>query len=149
MDTNGQASAQALANRFLSGGNGVDNDGDDMADDWELAHGLNPQDPTDGAGDADHDGVSNLAEYLAGSDPSDAQSHLQLLLAGVGSNGLQITWSSAANKLYTIQRATELLSGGGGFTNLVEHILATPPQNTFLDTAATNSGQFFYRLKVE
>ena len=51
VDTNGQASVLALANGFLSGGNGVDNDGDGMADDWELAHGLNPQDPTDGAGE--------------------------------------------------------------------------------------------------
>ena len=127
----------------------MDNDGDDMADDWELAHGLNPQDPTDGAGDADHDGVSNLAEYLAGSDPNDAQSQLQFLSAGIGPNGFQITWSSAANNLYTVQRATELLPGGGGFTNLAENIPATPLRNTFLDTAATNGGQFFYRLKVE
>jgi len=58
------------------------------------------------------------------------------------------TWVSVSNKLYAIQRAGALVQGGALFTNLTEHILSTPPQNSFLDAAATN-GQFFYRLKVE
>jgi pectate lyase len=48
----------------------VDSDGDGMPDDWERRHGLNPHDPTDGAGDRDHDGYTNLEEYLNGTDPN-------------------------------------------------------------------------------
>jgi hypothetical protein len=45
-----------------------DADGDGMADAWELEHfGTLAR---DGAGDYDHDGVSDLAEYLAGTDPA-------------------------------------------------------------------------------
>ena len=30
-----------------------------MPDDWERAHGLNPDDPRDGNADRDHDGYTN------------------------------------------------------------------------------------------
>jgi hypothetical protein len=46
-----------------------DNDNDGMPDAWEIAHGLDPF-VNDAAGDLDGDGISNRAEYLAGSDPS-------------------------------------------------------------------------------
>ncbi len=41
----------------------VDSDGDGMSDDWEKAHGTNPRVP-DAWGDADHNGWSNLDEFL-------------------------------------------------------------------------------------
>ena len=46
-----------------------DQDGDGMPDDWEKAHGLNPQDKTDATKDPDHDELTNLVEYQIGSDP--------------------------------------------------------------------------------
>jgi chitinase len=48
-----------------------DDDNDGMPDVWEIAHGLNPL-VNDAALDEDGDGVSNLAEYQAGSDPAAA-----------------------------------------------------------------------------
>ncbi|HEY7089719.1 MAG TPA: hypothetical protein VH518_16595 [Tepidisphaeraceae bacterium] len=42
----------------------VDTDGDGMPDDWEAANGFNPNDPSDGAADADNDGYTNVEEYL-------------------------------------------------------------------------------------
>ncbi|MCH9022155.1 MAG: hypothetical protein IID32_05270, partial [Planctomycetes bacterium] len=41
-----------------------DSDQDGMADTWEIAHSLNPKDPSDRNGDADKDGYTNLEEYL-------------------------------------------------------------------------------------
>lgn len=48
----------------------VDSDGDGMPDSWERKHGFNPHDPTDGPGDKDKDGYTNLEEYLNGTDPN-------------------------------------------------------------------------------
>ncbi len=41
-----------------------DSDHDGMPDTWERRHGLNPNDPADGAQDANGDGYTNLEEYL-------------------------------------------------------------------------------------
>ena len=47
-----------------------DSDKDGMPDEWERRHGFNPADPSDGSGDADQDGYTNLEEFL--NDESDA-----------------------------------------------------------------------------
>lgn len=53
----------------------VDTDGDGIPDKVELAWGLNPQDPTDAAGDLDNDGFTNLEEYLSKTDPKNPESY--------------------------------------------------------------------------
>jgi hypothetical protein len=42
----------------------TDTDGDGMPDDWELANGLNPNNPDDGNGDRDNDLYTNIEEYI-------------------------------------------------------------------------------------
>lgn len=46
-----------------------DSDGDGMPDGWEVLYALDPNSSADAGLDADGDGVSNLDEYLGGSDP--------------------------------------------------------------------------------
>jgi len=47
----------------------LDSDGDGMSDAWEIAQGLDPDDPADAELDSDGDGESNAEEFFAGSDP--------------------------------------------------------------------------------
>jgi hypothetical protein len=65
---------------------------------------------------------------------------------GDPAKGLQITWGSAPNKLYSVERSTLVNTG---YTSLATHLLSTPPENVFLDLAATNGATYFYRIKVE
>lgn len=41
-----------------------------IPDAWAIAHGLNPNDPLLAMEDPDHDGLTNLEEYQAGTDPN-------------------------------------------------------------------------------
>jgi hypothetical protein len=43
---------------------GFDTDGDGMPDTWENAHGLNPNSASDGTGDYNGDGYTNVEKYL-------------------------------------------------------------------------------------
>ncbi len=44
----------------------VDSDNDGMPDEWEIANGLNPNDPSDANGDCTGDGYTNIEKYING-----------------------------------------------------------------------------------
>lgn len=43
-----------------------DSDNDGMPDEWEIANGLNPNDPSDANGDCNGDGYTNIEKYING-----------------------------------------------------------------------------------
>jgi hypothetical protein len=127
----------------------IDSDGDGMPDDWEISQGFNPNDPADATDDADGDKMSNFAEYIAGTDPHVSFSYLRISsisLKNSESGGFQLRWGSEPFQVYEIERSTNSTSG---FAVLAGQLLSTPPENIYLDTSATNSTTYFYRLRME
>ena len=126
----------------------LDSDRDGMPDGWEMAEESDPGNPEDAQEDKDGDGVSNLAEYLAGTDPWDPQSYLRIgsVAAGDGVGGVELRWGSVASRLYTVLRSAAV---PGGFVPVAEHVLSTPPENVWVDAEVTDSTSLFYRIKVE
>jgi hypothetical protein len=55
---------------LTSGAAAPDRDHDGMADDWEMAHHFDPNDPTDSPRDRNDDGYTNVEEYLNSLVPS-------------------------------------------------------------------------------
>ncbi len=87
VDANGlvtaRASGVALVSAVNEGALGViriqvvtsgDSDGDGLPDDWELANGLDPNNPVDALDDQDDDGLSTITEYQAGLSPFNGDS---------------------------------------------------------------------------
>lgn len=88
---------------------GKDSDGDGLPDDWEISHAGNTS-TLEGTGDADHDGQSDLAEYLADTDPLDPSSVLRITLFQASASGTSdlITWNSQPSRQYRILKRTAL-----------------------------------------
>jgi len=58
----------------------TDDDNDEISDDWEILHGLNPLDYSDASIDFDGDGLSNLEEYEKGTNPNISDARVFTLL---------------------------------------------------------------------
>lgn len=118
-----------------------------MHDAWEVyCFGSTAADPM---GDNAGDRMRNYQEFISGTDPLNPSS---LLLIGgqdalqVSAAGFRLTWASVSNKLYMVERTTNLMAGFAG--PLAADILATPPLNTYTNAAATNAVLYFYRIRV-
>jgi hypothetical protein len=114
-----------------------------MPDAWESAYGLNPASPADAPLDLDGDGVSNLDEYLAGTNPADPSSYLKVeRLTGVP--GLTtIHFEAVSNKTYSVIYRDDLAAGTWlALTNLA----AQPQSRSMLVTDPSPAPSRFYRL---
>lgn len=86
-----------------------DTDGDGLPDEWETEHGLNINDPTDAAQDPDLDGLSNLDEFYAGTDPNSASSNVRILSASGPADGyVTIHFLTATNRYYLVEYKSDL-----------------------------------------
>ena len=88
---------------------GVDSDGDGIPDAWEMKYFGNLTTAT-ASSDRDGDGVSDLAEYLADTDPTDSASRLRIKSIETGTDGspVALTWPSRSSRCYYIQKAGDL-----------------------------------------
>ena len=84
----------------------ADSDGDGMPDLWELEHGFDSHDPSDGSADADGDGISNRDEFLSGTNPRDPFDFPKIdrieRVKGLLREAL-LRFAAASNRSYTLQ----------------------------------------------
>jgi hypothetical protein len=126
-------------------GSGGDTDGDGMPDNWEQQYSLDLNDPDDAGEDADADGLTNLEEYLAGTDPRDSGSFLRITSVAPSPGNVAVTFNAVAAKTYTIQYRDSLSTGAWLRLNDVAAQGSSGPVTIF-DTAPGPLPQRYYRL---
>ncbi len=120
-----------------------DSDNDGLSDSWEIEH-FGSLD-RNGAGDYDGDGMSDSAEYLAGTNPADKQSALVITQIGkVGEPGRLINWKAIPGKTYAIQFKSNL--NATAWENLAGTIKADSITASKSDDTINGSEQRFYRV---
>ena len=124
----------------------IDSDGDGLGDAWEMQHFGSLA--ATAAGDPDRDGLSNLQEYRAGTNPNNPNSVFEFINITPVFGGIQLIWSSQPNRTYRLRRSTVLSANPAAYQIIRTGLSATPPNNEYIDTTATGGGQFFYIVEV-
>ena len=120
----------------------ADTDHDGLADRWEIAHGLNTNDIADAALDADGDTMNNHAEYIAGTNPTNALSYLKVERVEAAGGGMQLEFMAVSNRAYSILVSTNI--GLDPWTKLFDVLpRQTNRVETIVDPAPAPQGRFY------
>ncbi len=123
--------------------------GDGIPNSWKQQYGLDPFDPNLANEDADGDGLSNLQEFLAGTNPTNSASGLRIIGVAVQGADVLITWQAGGGRTNAVQRSASV---SGGYFNISSDVVISGVGDVvtnYLDKgAATNASILFYRVAL-
>jgi len=128
----------------------LDSDSDGIPDWWMMeyfghATGL-AADQSRFNDDADGDGFSNLQECLAGTSPTDSSSALRIVEVRPDAGDFVITFQSANNKFYRVERCDDLKTGV--WTTVADNVLGTGGLIQVVNPGAASQPQHFYHVRL-
>jgi hypothetical protein len=139
---------------------GEDADGDGIDDalleqllaQWEASEFWEPGVEFDPNADHDGDGVSTLAEALAGTNPFDESEVFAITSFTPGTNGVAVEFSTAAGRIYELQTTSDLTATNWASTTPAT-LLATPtsarPSKAMLYLLPATNPPVFFRVVAE
>jgi len=109
--------------------------------------------PTDGSvdgADLDGTGFNVYQDWIAGLNPTNPASVLQMTSAAPTNNfsGATVIWQSVSGINYFVQRSLDL-SAQPAFNTIASNIVGQAGTTSYTDTTATNSTPYFYRVGVQ
>lgn len=119
-----------------------DSDNDQMDDDWELVYFEDLA--QDGSADSDLDGLTDLQEFLAGSNPVSDASVLRAFLLISGQGKTTVNWSAVSGRSYRVEYKDAL--NAANWEILVDAITTSTATGSVTDESATTALRRFYRV---
>lgn len=103
----------------------------------------------DANADPDRDGLNNVQEYLAGTDPNNPNSNLQITSESFAPDGTlaNITWNSVPSRYYYIQKTLDLTPANWSDSGL-SLISPSGGPSTIANFTDTNAPTRFYRVQA-
>ncbi|HEX7576439.1 MAG TPA: thrombospondin type 3 repeat-containing protein, partial [Verrucomicrobiae bacterium] len=95
--------------------------------------------------DTDHDGMSDYAEFIAGTNPTNAASRFYFAKAAQTNHLFQLEWTVVSNRLYQVSASTNL-SSWPPVTGWLQ--ASNDPTMSYIVTNAAG-GAHFYRVQVQ
>jgi hypothetical protein len=124
----------------------ADHDADGMADLWEVAHSLNTNNLADASLDSDGDTMSNRAEYIAGTNPTNSLSYLKVERLTTDTGHTRLEFLAVSNRSYSVLVTTNL--GSVPWAKLLDVLpRLTNRVETIFDPAPA-AEERFYRLSI-
>ena len=123
----------------------LDADNDGMPDDWELENGLNPE-VNDAYDDEDEDGLFNIEEFIAGTNPQDENSFFRATdIAAMAGDFVGVIVPSVTGRAYALEYTTNLLDGSWFMVPGQSNVTGT---GSLLALTNMLSDQSIFRLRV-
>ena len=121
-----------------------DTNANGIPDTWEIEFfgNLGPS----ARGDADGDGQTNAAEYLAGTDPASGSSTFAITSITQTAGQFTVRWPSVTGRTYTVLRSTQLTSGT--WAPVSSASAGTGGELFFTDTPPPPETKVFYKVQV-
>ena len=127
----------------LPGGYIGDMDGDAMPDEWEIAYGFDPKDPSDANLDNDNDLLTNAFEYIHATDPNQSDSDNDTM-----PDGWEVKYMLNPNDHTDAIKDND----GDGVSNADEYLAGSPPTGPphFSVSGVTNNWMDIYgRVNID
>ena len=117
-----------------------------MADDWEMAYFGDLS--RDGSGDFDGDGLSDLAEFRAGTNPTENASIFRAFTLSSSNpvDSLVVLWNAVPGRTYRVQYKNGIEDQD--WTDLPGDVVAASATGLKLDSTTQAAVKRFYRVMV-
>jgi PKD repeat protein len=123
---------------------------------WQMQYfGCTDCPQASGAADPDGDGQTNLAEFLAGTDPTNSASTFSIIGVTQEDNDLRVTWTTAGGRTNAVQATAGDALGNYTTTNFIDIsglMIITGSGDATTNVVdvggATNSPSRFYRVRL-
>src|SRR5207244_459439 len=115
----------------------TDTDQDGMPNNYEIAEGFNRRNTVDASLDSDGDGMTNLQEFKAGTDPKSAASVMRISSISRPNGTPAFTFQTVAGKTYRVQYKDDLTAAG--WNTLIDNVFTTSPMLLQISDPAASS----------